>query len=518
MKEAQDVQANPLPGISLTPSEGNLAEWHANIMVSGGQYDGLVMHILLDCPHDYPNSAPKAYFVNPVSYQSGATEIVPGKGMSVCLNLFGNFAHIHREWGTNGEASGWSVSYTLQTALLTLQGLLPVDMLSTQPSCVSQSMAQSHSCKCSCGHSGARADLFRPSLPLPAAVAPQSSMPSLDELRQAISQGLTLQGVQLVADVQWLCLSTADGQNFYACSTPPAGFVMDAAPCVPQPNVMCYALHKTLKSDPGEIFGFGVAVERQNVSTPAEVLCKEAFDSGIRTSSQNVLFQHFVPLFVSDAHWLIAKPVLFAATSKIWSTISRVPEPIPAVAAARVVCRLMNNVVIDVMKADGRSAASDTFISGYFSLLRILVRLASDHPEVQQVADKDWGEFMASSENRNKDKCPNIGDILPLLCISSRFSWPDVAAAYQEESHIRNVRWYLHDHPSLASVNPNKMDNRVSITFSATAVSRRMACFQAKFSTLGKAQSPFAFADGTVPAPLIAAIKDTYRATDAVSS
>jgi len=144
MKEAQDVQANPLPGISLTPSEGNLAEWHANIMVSGGQYDGLVMHILLDCPHDYPNSAPKAYFVNPVSYQSGATEIVPGKGMSVCLNLFGNFAHIHTEWGKNGEASGWSVSYTLQTALLTLQGLLPVDMLSTHPSCVSQSMAQLH--------------------------------------------------------------------------------------------------------------------------------------------------------------------------------------------------------------------------------------------------------------------------------------------------------------------------------------------------------------------------------------
>jgi hypothetical protein len=96
------------------------------------------------------------------------------------------------------------------------------------------------------------------------------------------------------------------------------------------------------------------------------------------------------------------------------------------------VCRLMNNVVIEVMKADSRSAASDTFISGYFSLLRLLVRLAADYPEVQHLADKDWAEFMASSDNRNKDKCPNIGDILPLLCISSRFSWSDVAGAYQE--------------------------------------------------------------------------------------
>ena len=75
MKEAQDVQENPLPGISLAPSENNLAEWHANVVVSGGDYDGLVMHILMDCPHDYPNSPPKAYFVNPVSYQSGATQV-----------------------------------------------------------------------------------------------------------------------------------------------------------------------------------------------------------------------------------------------------------------------------------------------------------------------------------------------------------------------------------------------------------------------------------------------------------
>ena len=75
MKEAQDVQENPLPGISLAPSEDNLAEWHANVVVSGGDYDGLVMHILMDCPHDYPNSPPKAYFVNPVSYQSGATQV-----------------------------------------------------------------------------------------------------------------------------------------------------------------------------------------------------------------------------------------------------------------------------------------------------------------------------------------------------------------------------------------------------------------------------------------------------------
>ena len=48
MKEAQDVQENPLPGISLAPREDNLSEWHANVMVSGGPYDGLVMHILLD--------------------------------------------------------------------------------------------------------------------------------------------------------------------------------------------------------------------------------------------------------------------------------------------------------------------------------------------------------------------------------------------------------------------------------------------------------------------------------------
>ena len=395
-------------------------------------------------------------------------------------------------------------------------------MLSTQASQITQSLAQSRACKCKCGHEGHSSNAFHPPLPLeqvPVA-SEQPCMPLAEQMSHDIAQGLTLQEVQVVAGLQWLRLSTATGLQLYACSSPPDGFIVKsmhgAAPAAPVANIMCYALHTTPNSDPGEIFGFGVSVDRQNVSTPAEVLCREAFDSGIRSSSQNVMFQHLLPLFVSDVHWIIAKPLLFATTTAIWSEISRVPEPSPAIAAVRVVCRLMNNVVIEVMKADSRSAASDNFICGYFSLLRLLVRLAADHPEVQHLADKDWAEFMASSDNRNKNKCPNIGDILPLLCISSRFSWSDVAGAYQDESHKRNVRWYLQDHPQLATAHPG--DNRVAITFAATAVSRRMACFQAKFTTLGKSESPFSFADGSVPAPLIAAIKDTYRATDAVAS
>jgi ubiquitin-protein ligase len=523
MKEAHDVRENPLPGISLAPSEDNLAVWHANVAVTGGVYDGLVMHILLECPHNYPNNAPNAYFVNPVSYQNGATQIVPGKGMSVCLNLFGNYANIHREWGKNGEASGWSVSYTLQTALLALQGLLPNDMLSTASSCVSQALASSKSLKCPCGHSGCSAEHFKPCLPDAAAVVPAHlPVPRAQEICRVIEGGLTLQEVQEVAGVQWMCLSAADGQKFYARCSPPDGFAVDPSldpvlvPAAPEIHIVCYALHKTPKSDPGEIFGFGVAIERQSISTPAEVLCKEAFDSGIRTSSQNAVFQNFLPLFINEAHWIAARPLLLQMASAMWPSLSRVPEPIPAVAAARVVCRLMNNVVVDVMKADRSSAASDNFITGYFSLLRLLARLAADNPEVQHAADSDWSSFMASSTNRHKDKCPNIGDILPLLCISSRYSWQDVAAAYQEESHKRNVRWYLHDHPHLATAHPN--DDRILVTFAATAVSRRMACFQARFTSLGKAQLPFSFADGSVPAPLLAAIKQTYQEADSVKS
>jgi hypothetical protein len=34
-----------------------------------------------------------------------------------------------------------------------------------------------------------------------------------------------------------------------------------------------------------------------------------------------------------------------------------------------------------------------------------------------------------------------------------------------------------------------------------------MACFQAEFSILGKNQSPFSFADGSVPSLLLAALQ-----------
>jgi hypothetical protein len=44
-------------------------------------------------------------------------------------NLIGNFASVHPEWTSSGEASGWSPSYSISTysistILITLQGAL----------------------------------------------------------------------------------------------------------------------------------------------------------------------------------------------------------------------------------------------------------------------------------------------------------------------------------------------------------------------------------------------------------
>jgi hypothetical protein len=96
----------------------------------------------------------------------------------------------------------------------------------------------------------------------------------------------------------------------------------------------------------------------------------------------------------------------------------------------------MNNVVIDAVKADRRSASSDSFISGCFSLLRLLQRLAADNPEVQDMAKTEWGEFMARKAKKQYQgqMSEHRWHSAHMLCISSRFSWPDVAAAYRHDT------------------------------------------------------------------------------------
>ncbi len=82
---------------------------------------------------------------------------------------------------------------------------------------------------------------------------------------------------------------------------------------------------------------------------------------------------------------------------------------------------------------------SDCFISGFFSILRLLKVLAVEFPDIVDYADRTWATFVETPFLRKK--CPNVGDLLVLLLVTRDCTWDFGKKAFLEEFHIRNVKW-----------------------------------------------------------------------------
>ena len=123
-KDYKELIIEPLVGASADMVDGNLKEWHCIVVAQSGPYKGVPIIFALEFPSNYPVKPPHAYFMTKIAYNSGA-QVLDSKGRQViCLDLFGNFASVHTEWGNDGQASGWSSSYSIKTILVTMQGVL----------------------------------------------------------------------------------------------------------------------------------------------------------------------------------------------------------------------------------------------------------------------------------------------------------------------------------------------------------------------------------------------------------
>ena len=127
--------------------------------------------------------------------------------------------------------------------------------------------------------------------------------------------------------------------------------------------------------------------------------------------------------------------------------------------ALRVICRILTKMVIDMQNACDKEETSDCFISGYFSVLRLLKQLARDDPRLVEYANSTWTKFKEDKNFRRKEQCPDIGALLPLLAITSHapgnssevIDWNWVKHAYVEESSLRQVKWCVFLQMALSS-------------------------------------------------------------------
>lgn len=72
-------------------------------------------------------------------------------------------------------------------------------------------------------------------------------------------------------------------------------------------------------------------------------------------------------------------------------------------------------------------------LNGYTMFFQLLLAFVRKYPDLQRAADKRVSTFLKSEMTRTKRHCPNLGEWLPVLAISS-YEWEDVAATYLKES------------------------------------------------------------------------------------
>ena len=74
---------NFLPTIAAQPMENDIFEWHCNILGSGPYYEGLVLHVVLTFPRNYPHHSPKARLCTPIPHKNVF-------GSYICLDMLNN--------------------------------------------------------------------------------------------------------------------------------------------------------------------------------------------------------------------------------------------------------------------------------------------------------------------------------------------------------------------------------------------------------------------------------------------
>jgi len=146
-----------------------------------------------------------------------------------------------------------------------------------------------------------------------------------------------------------------------------------------------------------------------------------------------------------------------------------------------VIPKLMNTMVVQVMS--GKLYASIVALEGYCYFYQLLLMFLEEYPELQAKVEETLENFQKNEWERHKKKIPSLGELVPLLTVSNKYSWKELAVPYLLEMFDRNVLWTLKQYPDLVASSFDEASklSRINKTFEATKVSNRLIMFHVYF-------------------------------------
>jgi len=345
----EEIMRSPLDGINVAPSEHDIYEWHGNFYFNEDHehFPGMVLHFILNLPHDYPNSTPDMKLLTSIPHSHVF-------GDTICFSLLSEF-----KWWFEGKnlpaTTFWNPSRTVRSLLESVYTFLIVDEdkhVSVCKQSAQNAIHNAQAARCSCGHHPSNNKMWPPEKNWMAAkntsdieqqicaLAMHDDLVSNNPISKAnIKRSVPTSPPKkaVIVDIPNISTSASPtsvpfnavdfnkhatdlkekARNTLANESPTTN-LMTVFDDETRGDFRCSVTGVSFDHSESVVLGFGINVQRRktdktilSITSDLMPITLEVFLKGnIRKSALGMKITHFFPFAINEQHWSKAKKVL----------------------------------------------------------------------------------------------------------------------------------------------------------------------------------------------------------------
>ncbi|TPX60428.1 hypothetical protein PhCBS80983_g01770 [Powellomyces hirtus] len=500
LRDLGDLQREPVPGVEVFVDEGDVRRMCVVLTPLSGHYVGIKLHLSVLIPENYPQVSPVVEISTPIPHPNIF-------GSYICCDILKG--RIVKD--SKGYIGGYTPAYALQTIFVQLLSFFTADNVEQEYSgrlerrkatdlATLQKMTSHFSCN-DCGYgkkaivsSGASASV-NSSERVPSGINDSGYHTPIAAARQACA----LHVLDRIPDCWDLIADHLTKKDLLSLNKayPPFSRQVDISALCLRRELRCFYLKVDFKS---AILGVGVQTSRigrnVKITSSFDLLSLDAYTQfKVSEGPWGEGISSFLPLVLNGPHFDRAQSRI---EKELMSLGGRgESEPFDPRVVVEVLGKWMNRMVVDLMKdvgaedTDANSSsstnkktilhASEKALTGYCTLLHLLLTLAARYPIITEFAHSKVHRFLRRESGRSKTALPDFGEFLILFALVPGVSWTDASCVLIKELLARNAYWTLTKFPHLAYMEGQVSMLRIRQTFEGGLTGLRLVLFQAYF-------------------------------------
>lgn len=401
-KDLKEVEDHPIDGISICiPNEDQPFFLICNVMILSGIYEGILLHLEMWVPENYPVQAPTLRLSPGQAFDERFHHHIHGE--RICIDLLNN--------GFFDGDSGWSPAYTFLTILMQMQVFFAEDHdLFSLPSKEQIKNLKDQNQKFICQIKVTDGSFINHSFenPYPPFKSENKSIRMEAEKKQRIMQKMTC----------FVTRATIEDDRTII------GYPL----LVMSKNI--YGLSNTTKENEYKLDNSFSDFSKMQVFPIFDPLSQYGFELMEKEEKFSVVGTHFnywLPLYINEENYRKIRPILYDSInliaglklgildydeSDVMFDLKPIAHEYDFEFILKFFPRLLSQTIYSIKDV------SETSINGYCQILRLFLRILQDCPDlISRINEKVQG-MIENEEMRHMDELGDIGELILLLSFS----------------------------------------------------------------------------------------------------